>query len=99
MGVLSVRLDEDIEKKINFLMEKMKIQDKSAYIRHLLSESLTSELIELLCLEIRNKRISAWKAAKTANISLRAMLYELAKRDIYTLDEQALQEDFDFARR
>ncbi len=37
--------------------------------------------------------MSAWKAAETVDISLRAMLKELAKKNIMIYDEIALIED------
>lgn len=52
MGVLSVRLDPELEEKLQFLMEKRKIVNKSAYIRHLIFKSLTEDLIDYLCNEV-----------------------------------------------
>jgi predicted HTH domain antitoxin len=97
MHVLSVRLDEDLEKKLEFLTKKLKIIDKSTYIRQLLDKSLSEEMIEVLCKQIVEKQISAWKAAEIAGISLRKMLDELKKRNISEYDEQSLKEDLNFA--
>ncbi|MHA1251581.1 MAG: UPF0175 family protein [Promethearchaeota archaeon] len=97
MSVLSVRIDKDLEAKLNFLMEALKIKDKSTYIRRLLNKSLSEEIINILCKQVGEKRISAWKAAEIAEISLRKMLDELKKRNIPGYDEQALKEDFEFA--
>ncbi len=97
MKVLSVRLDEEIEQKLEFLMHKLKIVDKSTYIRQLLNKSLSNELIGLLCDEVGEKQMSAWKAAEIAGISLRKMLFELKKRNISGIDEIALKEDIKFA--
>ena len=97
MHVLSVRLDGDLEKKLDFLMKKLKIIDKSTYIRQLLDRSLSEEMIELLCRQVGDKQISAWKAAEIAGISLRKMLEELKKRDTLGYNEQALKEDLNFA--
>lgn len=99
MSVLSVRIDKELAEKIQFLMEKQKIIDKSAYIRKLLAESIKDELLEYLCKEIENKNLSIWKAAEIAEISLRRMMYELALRDIKIYDEQALAEDLAFAKK
>lgn len=99
MGVLSVRLDPELEEKLQFLMEKRKIVDKSAYVRQLISKSLTEDLIDYLCKEVQKKNISAWKAAEIAKISLRAMLKELANRNIPSYNDFAFKEDLDFAMR
>lgn len=97
MKVLSVRLDDELERKLSFLMKKLKIIDKSTYIRQLLEKSLSNEMIEVLCSQVGGKQISAWKAAEFADISFRKMLYELKKRNIPGYDEQSLKEDLEFA--
>jgi predicted HTH domain antitoxin len=99
MSVLSVRIDKELEEKLKFLMEKQKIVDKSAYIRKLLDESIEEELLDFLSKEIEKKQISIWKAAELAKIPLRRMMHELAKRDVKTYDEAALQEDLDFVKK
>ncbi|MFO8017017.1 MAG: UPF0175 family protein [Promethearchaeia archaeon] len=97
MGVLSVRLDKDLEKKLEFLMKELRIMDKSSFIRRLMDISLTDEMIEVLAKQVDQKKMSAWKAAEIAGISLRKMLDELKKRKISSYDEQALKEDLKFA--
>ena len=97
MGVLSVRLDDELESKLDFLMKKLKIVDKSTYIRQLLDNSLSEEMIKILCKQVEEKKISAWKAAEIADIPLRKMLYELKKRKSSGYDEQSLREDLEFA--
>ncbi len=97
MKVLSVRLDEEIERKLRILMEKLKIIDKSTYIRQLLDKKLSEELQEQLCKEVGEKQISAWKAAEIAGISLRKMLYKLKEYNISGIDEISLKEDIKFA--
>ncbi|MHA1526414.1 MAG: UPF0175 family protein [Promethearchaeota archaeon] len=99
MGVLSVRLDDELESKLDFLMKKLKIVDKSTYIRQLLDNSLSEEMIKILCKQVEEKKISAWKAAEIADISLRKMLHELKKRTSSGYDEQSLREDLEFALR
>jgi len=97
MGVLSVRLDDELESKLNFLIKKLKIVDKSTYIRQLLDNSLSEEMIKVLCKQVEERKISAWKAAEIADISLRKMLHELKKRKTSGYDEQSLREDLEFA--
>jgi len=99
MSVLSVRIDKELEEKLKFLMEKQKIVDKSAYIRKLLDESIKEELLDFLSKEIESKNLSIWKAAELAKMSLRGIMYELAKRDVKTYDELALQEDLTFVKK
>ena len=61
-------------------------------------KSLESEIIENLCIEVKERRISAWRAASLAKIPLRKMLDELANREIHTSDEAAFEEDMDYLR-
>ena len=99
MGVLSVRIDTELEEKLDFLMKKRHVVDKSAYVRQLLNQSIASEMLDYVCNEIKQGKISAWKGAETVNISLRAMLKELAERNIMTYNEIALNEDLEFIKR
>ncbi|HUT82212.1 MAG TPA: UPF0175 family protein [Candidatus Bathyarchaeia archaeon] len=99
MSVLSVRIDKELDEKLKFLMDNQKIVDKSAYIRKLLDESIKEELLDFLSKEIENKNLSVWKAAEIAQMSLRGIMHELAKRDVKTYDETALQEDLTFATK
>ena len=99
MSVLSVRIDAELEEELRYLMEKRKIVDKSAYIRQLIQKSLFKELIDFLCEEIKFQRMSAWKAAEIAKISLLEMLKELSQRNIFSYDEAAFKEDLAFAKR
>lgn len=97
MKILSVRLDDELEEKLNFLMTRLKKKDKSSYIRQLLEKSLEEELIDVLCKQVGNKNISSWKAAEIAGISLRKMMEELKKRNIPGYDEKAINEDIKFS--
>ena len=97
MSVLSVRLDKEIEDKLNLLLSIRKIQDKSTYIRGLLSISLQRELIEYYCDQIKIGKISLWKAAELLGLSLREMMIEVGKRNITLFDEKALRLDLEFA--
>jgi predicted HTH domain antitoxin len=97
MHILSVRLDEDLEKKLDFLMKNLKKIDKSAYIRHLLDRSLSEDMTEVLCKQIGEKKMSAWKAAEILGISLRRMLDELKKSQILGYDDESFKEDLEFA--
>lgn len=94
--ILSVRLDKELESKLELLMKRRKIIDKSAYVRQLISKSLTRDLVDYLAEEVRARRMSAWRAADMAGVSLRTMLRELAERDVPMLDDRALEEDLRF---
>ena len=96
-GVLSVRLDSELEEKLALLMRKKRVVDKSAYIRQLISRSLIEDLLDYLTGEVMMRRMSSWRAAEIAGIPLRSMLRELATRRIEMYDEKALEEDISFA--
>ena len=96
MKILSVRIDDDLEQKLSFLMERLKKKDKSSYIRQLLEKSLEEELFDVLCRQIGDKNTSAWKAAEIAGVSLRRMMVELKKRNIPGYDNQTFKEDIEY---
>ena len=97
MKILSVRIDDDLDQKLRFLMERLKMKDKSSYIRQLLEKSLTKEIFEVLCKQVGEKDISVWKAAEIAGVSLRKMMEELKKRNVSGYDDQAIKEDITYA--
>ena len=99
MSVLSVRLDKSIDEQLEFVMSKLKQQDKSAIVRQLLSNSLQDKIIEITCNEVKLGNMSAWKAATLAKISLYRMLEELYQRNIEIYDEKAFLEDFEYLRK
>jgi predicted HTH domain antitoxin len=79
--------------------ENKKIIDKSAYIRDLLTRSLENDIIDILCDQVQQHQITAWKAAEIAGISLRAMLKHLYDHKVESIDEKTLKEDILFARQ
>ncbi len=99
MSVLSVRLDEAIDEQLQFVMNKLKHQDKSAIVRQLLANSLQEKIIDITCDEVKAGNMSAWKAAQIAKISLYKMLEELYNRNIEIYNEKAFLEDFDLMRK
>ena len=96
MKILSVRIDDDLDEKLSFLMARLKKKDKSSYIRQLLEKSLEEELFDVLCRQIGDKNTSAWKAAEIAGVSLRRMMVELKKRNIPGYDNQTFKEDIEY---
>lgn len=99
MSVLSVRIDSELEKKLDYLMKNRKIIDKSAFIRQLLDKSIEIDLFDYLAEEVKKKNLSAWKAAQIADVSLRRMLSELASREVLTYDEESYLEDLEYLER
>ena len=97
--VLLVQLDDDLREKLDLLMKKREIVDKSVYIRKLLAKSILTDLFDYLAEEIREKRLSMWKAAETAGVSLREIMVEMARREVPIYDESAFLEDLEFVRR
>ncbi len=97
MKILSVRIDDDLDEKLRFLMSRLKKKDKSSYIRQLLEKSLSEEMFVVLCNQVGEKNMSAWKAAEKAGVSLRKMMEELKKRNVLGYDEQAIKEDIEYA--
>ena len=69
------------------------------YMSQMGAKSLTKDLVDYLCQQVHERNISAWKAAEIAKISLRAMLKELADRNIPSYDEAALKEDLRFLEK
>src|SRR5271157_5463158 len=97
MKILSVRLDSELDEKLEYILSKRRVIDKSAYIRQLLANSIKEDLIDYLCDEIKKNQMSAWKAAQIAEVSLVKMLDECAKRQIIFYDQISLEEDLKFA--
>jgi predicted HTH domain antitoxin len=99
MGVvLSVRIDQELESKLELIMKKKKIVDKSAYIRQLISRSVTQDILDYLSEEVSANQMSAWRAAQIAGISLRSMMKELSKRGVESYGERELAEDLLFSK-
>lgn len=96
--VLPVKLDEELEKTLDYLVEKRKIHDKPAFIHQLLNKAIKEDLINYLCDEVKSKQMSSWKAAEVSKISLRAFLHELAKREIIQYNTITFENDLKFVQ-
>lgn len=96
MSVLSVRLDTEMEEKINLLMKNRHIVDKSAFIRQLLDKSLSEELLQYYCEIVNLKKMSAWKAAEKLGISLREFLHQYKSKGFETYTHKEFLEDLEF---
>lgn len=99
MKILSVRIDDELNKKLDFMLENLKKKDKSSYVRKLLEKSLNDEMLDVLGKMVEEKSISIWKAAEMIGIPLRKMMEELKTRNITGYDEKAILEDIEFATK
>jgi predicted HTH domain antitoxin len=97
MKILSVRIDDELNRKLDFMLENLKKKDKSSYVRKLLEKSLNDEMLDVLGKMVEEKSISMWKAAEMIGLSLRKMMEELKARNITGYDEKAIFEDIEFA--
>lgn len=98
MSILSVRIDTELEKKLEFLMKQLHIEDKSSLIRKLLNNSLDEEIIHLLGTRVEKGEITLWKASEVAGISLERMIRELQLREISLYDDDMLEEDLRYLK-
>ena len=95
MGItITTRVSNDIEKEIKSIAERERL-DKSAVVRRLLIEGIKDWKIKYALEQYSEGRITIWRAARMAGISLRQMLDIAAKKGIpfqYTIED--LREDF-----
>ena len=96
-GKVMAKLPPEIVKEIAHWAEKEKM-DESALITRIVEEGLSAWKMEKALEMYRSQKVTLWKAAEIAGVSLVEMLAELPKRKIvfqYDLDE--LREDQDYA--
>ncbi|MGB2728808.1 MAG: UPF0175 family protein [Halobacteriota archaeon] len=95
MGVIiTTRVSEEIEKEIRSISEREQL-DRSTVVRRLLMEGIKDWKIKYALEEYSEGRVTIWRAARMAGISLRQMLDIAAKKGIpfqYTMKD--LREDF-----
>ena len=95
MGVtITTRVSEEIEKEIRSISEREQL-DRSTVVRRLLMEGIKDWKIKYALEEYSEGRVTIWKAARMADVSLRQMLDIAAKKGIpfqYTMKD--LREDF-----
>ncbi len=96
MGVtITTRVSDEIAEEIKKISEIEKL-DKSAVIRRLLVDAIKEWKIEHALNQYKDGKITIWKAARIAGLSLREMLDLAAKKGIpfqYKLED--LREDFE----
>ncbi|MCK4735835.1 MAG: UPF0175 family protein [Methanophagales archaeon] len=95
MGVsITTRVSEDIEKEIRSISDREQL-DRSTVVRRLLVEGIKDWKIKYALEQYSDGKITIWRAARMAGVSLRQMLDIAAKKGIpfqYTIED--LRADF-----
>jgi len=95
MGVtITTRVSEKIEEEIRGISEREQL-DRSTVVRRLLMEGIKDWKIKYALEQYSEGKVTIWRAARMASISLREMLDIAAKKGIpfqYTIED--LREDF-----
>jgi predicted HTH domain antitoxin len=93
-ATITTRVSEYIEKEIRSISEREQL-DKSTVVRRLLIEGIRDWKIKYALEQYSDGKVTIWRAARMAGISLREMLNIAAKKGIpfqYTIED--LREDF-----
>ncbi len=94
MGVtITTRVSEEIEKEIRSISEREQL-DRSTVVRRLLMDGIKDWKIKYALEQYSEGKVTIWRAARMAGVSLRQMLDIAAKKGIpfqYTLED--LRED------
>jgi len=96
-ATVTTRVSDDIAKDLKKISKEEEL-DMSSVVRRLLSRSIREWKVEHALEEYRKGRITLWKAARYAGVSLREMMDLAASRGVslqYTVDD--LKEDFEAA--
>jgi len=99
LEAVTARLPKEMIREVERLAEKMKV-DRSELIRRLLDSALREKRLEDAVQAYRDGRVTLWKAAETAGISLREMMDTVRERKIpvsYTLED--LRRDLNYVKR
>ena len=99
LEAVTARLPRDTLRELEILAEKMKV-DRSELIRRLLDAALREKRIEEAVRVLREGRVTLWKAAEMAGLSLREMMELASEKKIpvsYTLED--LRRDMEYVRR
>jgi predicted HTH domain antitoxin len=96
---LTTRASKELARKIEELAKKEQV-DKSTIIRKLLKEAVERKSLEDAIEQYKKGKLSLWKAARNAGVSLWEMIDVLAKEGVYfDYDREALGEDLEPLRR
>jgi len=93
-ATITTRVSDEIEEEIRSI-SKIEQLDRSTVVRRLLVEGIKDWKIKYALEQYSEGKITIWKAARMADVSLRQMLDIAAKKGIpfqYTLED--LREDF-----
>lgn len=95
MPTVSVRLDGETLKEIEFLMKEYKT-DKSEVIRRLLDRGLKQAKLEVVLDLLRRRRISIGRAAELAGVTIYEMIELCRKNKIHLgYTEEDLRRDIE----
>jgi predicted HTH domain antitoxin len=99
LEAVTARLPRDMLREVERLAEEMKV-DRSELIRRLLDSALREKRVKEAVQAYREGRVTLWKAAERAGLSLREMI-ELAKEEkipvSYSLED--LRRDIEYVRQ
>jgi len=93
-ATITTRVSDEIEEEIRSISKREQL-DRSTVVRRLLVEGIKDWKIKYALEQYSEGKITIWKAARMAGVSLRQMLDIAAKKGIpfqYTLED--LREDF-----
>ncbi len=99
LEAVTTRLPKEMLSEIERLAQREKV-DRSELIRRLLDFALKQKRVEEAVQAYQDGRVTLWKAAEMAGVSLRRMMEIVKEKKIpvsYTLDD--LKRDLDYVRR
>ena len=99
LEAVTARLPRDMLREVERLAQKEKV-DRSELIRRLLDFALQQKRIDEAVRAYQEGKVTLWKAAEIAGISLRKMMELVRTKKItvsYTLDD--LRRDIEYVRR
>ena len=97
-GEVMAQLPEELMKEIEYWAEREKV-DKSTLLTKIMEEGLNVWKMNKALEMYRLQKVTLWKAAEIAGVSLAEMLAELPKRKIiFQYDHDELREDLEYAR-
>jgi len=99
METVTARLPEEMIRKLELLAKEEHI-DRSELIRRALAVGIDRFLMDRALKAYREKKVSLWKAAEMAGVTLREMIDEADQASIpISYDEKDLERDFQFAQK
>ena len=99
LEAVTTRLPREMLREVERLAEEMKV-DRSELIRRLLGSALRENRVEEAIQAYREGRVTLWRAAEMAGLSLREMMELAREKKIpvsYTLED--LRRDIEYVRR